>query len=193
MPPGSSQPRTINFAAGSTTTVPNVTATQPAATAYPQQPNPSTASVTTQPQTQPQQQQPPQQKVPAHLSPAQQLLQERRQQQQQKSMQQTQAQAPPTAASNQYSLKSRRKLIKRKRTLSKIFLFLAIQSRYVDVLASTKGAVAPTPNIQLNDLMPTPSSGVPTFAASNQTNSYFVPGGRSFEYSFLPSFDNKSA
>ena len=53
---------------------------------------------------------------------------------------------------------------------------LATQSRYVDVLASTKGAVAPTPNVSLNDLMPTPSTGVPSFAASNQPNNYFVPG-----------------
>ncbi len=60
--------------------------------------------------------------------------------------------------------------------LHKMFHFLANQSRYVDVLASTKGAVAPAPNVSLNDLMPTPSSGMPTFAPSNQANNYFVPG-----------------
>ena len=56
------------------------------------------------------------------------------------------------------------------------FHILETQSRYVDVLASTKGAVAPAPNVSLNDLIPTPSAGMPTFAPSNQTNNYFVPG-----------------
>ncbi|CAF5225234.1 unnamed protein product, partial [Rotaria magnacalcarata] len=49
------------------------------------------------------------------------------------------------------------------------------QSRYVDILASTQGAVAPSPNVSLNDLMPTPSTGAPTFASSSQANNYFVP------------------
>ncbi|CAF5011612.1 unnamed protein product, partial [Rotaria socialis] len=50
------------------------------------------------------------------------------------------------------------------------------QSRYVDILASTQGAVAPSPNVSLNDLMPTPSTGAVTFASSSQANNYFVPG-----------------
>ncbi|CAF4379524.1 unnamed protein product [Rotaria socialis] len=70
-----------------------------------------------------------------------------------------QAQAPATTSSNQYSLRSRQN-----------------QSRYVDILASTQGAVAPSPNVSLNDLMPTPSTGAVTFASSSQANNYFVPG-----------------
>jgi len=169
MPPGTSQPRTLSFAAGSTTTTTGTAAPQNTAIAYPPQPNTNTVPVTTQPQSQPQQQ-----KLPAQLSAAQQRLQAIRQQQQQQAAMQ-QSQAPPATSSNQYSLRSRRKLFKLK-ILHKIFDCLANQSRYVDVLASTTGAVAPTPNISLNDLIPTPSSGMPTFASSNQTNNYFVPG-----------------
>ncbi len=64
-----------------------------------------------------------------------------------------------------------------KRNLATIsFFFIENQSRYVDVLASTKGAVASNPNIPLNDLIPTPSTGIPAYAPSNPTNNYFVPG-----------------
>ncbi len=64
-----------------------------------------------------------------------------------------------------------------KRNLATIsFFFIENQSRYVDVLASTKGAVASNPNIPLNDLIPTPSTGMPAYTPSNPTNNYFVPG-----------------
>ncbi|CAF3497104.1 unnamed protein product [Rotaria sp. Silwood1] len=152
-PSHSSQPRTLSFAAGSTTTTTSTAAPQTTTAAWPPQSNTNAAPTTTQP---PQQQQQQQQKPPAQLSAAQQRLQALKQQQQQTAMQQ--AQAPPATSSNQYSLRSRQN-----------------QSRYVDVLAS-KGAVAPSPNVSLNDLIPTPSTGMPTLASSNQPNNYFVPG-----------------
>ncbi|CAF2931302.1 unnamed protein product [Rotaria sp. Silwood2] len=148
-PSHSSQPRTLSFAAGSTTSTPT---SQTTTAAWPPQSNTNTTPKTTQPL--PQQQQ----KPPAQLSAAQQRLQALKQQQQQQAAI-PQVQAPPATSSNQYSLKSRQ-----------------TQSRYVDILASSKGAIAPSPNISLNDLMPTPSTGVPTLASSNQTNNYFVPG-----------------
>ncbi|CAF3403161.1 unnamed protein product, partial [Rotaria sp. Silwood2] len=49
------------------------------------------------------------------------------------------------------------------------------QSRYVDVLALTKGTVASSPNVLLNDLILTASPGMSTYASLNQTNNYFVP------------------
>ncbi|CAF0862625.1 unnamed protein product [Rotaria sordida] len=161
-PSHSSQPRTLSFGAGSTTTTTSTPAPQTTAAAWPPQSNTVTAPITAQPSQQQQQQQQQQQKPPAQLSAAQQRLQALRQQQQQQQQQQQtamqQTQAPPATSSNQYSLKSRPN-----------------QSRYVDILASTKGAIAPTPNVSLNDLIPTPSTGMPTIASSNQTNNYFVP------------------
>ena len=176
VPPGSAQPRTVSFGAGSTTTpaAPNTTAPQAIPPAYPPQNNANAVPTVTTTQPPQQQQQPPQQqqqRPPAQLSAAQQRLQAIRQQQQQ----QQQTQAPPSAASNQYSLRSRRELLKRNQ-FSRISDLLATQSRYVDVLASNRSGVAPAPNVALNDLMPTPSSGMPTYAAPNQANNYFVPG-----------------
>ncbi|CAF0732113.1 unnamed protein product [Adineta steineri] len=157
IPSASSQPRTLSFAAGSTTTTTtaNTMPPQAAPTAWQPQPNTNTVPQNVQPlnQSQPPQQQ---QKAPAQLSAAQQRLQAIRQQQQQQAATQ---QAPPATSSNQYSLKNRQ-----------------TQSRYVDVLASTKGAVASNPNVSLDNLMPTPSSGMPTYTPSNQPNNYFVPG-----------------
>jgi hypothetical protein len=71
MPPGSSQPRTLSFAAGSTTTTASAPVPQTTAITYPPQPNVNTAPAVTQPQQQ--------QKAPAQLSAAQQRLQTMRQ------------------------------------------------------------------------------------------------------------------
>ncbi|UJR28897.1 hypothetical protein I4U23_010116 [Adineta vaga] len=156
MPPAPSQSRTLSFAAGSTTTTnANTQPSQATPAAWSPQPNTITtapASAVAQPPSQPQQQQQ-QQRAPGQLSAAQQRLQALKQQQQQQ-----QAQAPPAPSSNQYSLRNRQ-----------------TQSRYVDVLAGTIGTTAPNPNVSLNDLMPTPSAGIPSHTSANQANNYFVP------------------